>query len=259
MKRALGMCLIAVGMLTGCHEEKSSTLTVGMELSYPPFEMTDQQGRPSGVSVDLAEAMGRELNRPVKIENYAFDGLIPALRGGQIDCIISSMTATPERAKSVDFSDPYVTTGLGVLLPKVSVLASVDELNRPGVTIAVKKGTTGYLYAVDHLPLAKLLILDKENSAVLEVVEHKADAFIYDQMSIYQQWQKNLATTQALLRPIQRESWAIAVAPGHPDLLRQINSFLAHYREQGGFRDLSRKYLAEQMAAFEKMGVPFIF
>jgi len=49
-------------------------LRVGMELSYPPFEMTDPQGRPAGVSVRLAEALGRHLGREVVIENIAFDG-----------------------------------------------------------------------------------------------------------------------------------------------------------------------------------------
>ena len=66
-----------------------------MELAYPPFEMTDEQGRPDGISVALAEALGKFLGREVEIQNTAFDGLIPALKTGKIDLIISSMTATP--------------------------------------------------------------------------------------------------------------------------------------------------------------------
>ena len=49
-------------------------LRVGMELAYPPFEMTDTQGRPTGVSVRLAEALARHLGRDLVIENIAFDG-----------------------------------------------------------------------------------------------------------------------------------------------------------------------------------------
>ena len=55
-------------------------LVVGMELQYPPFEMSDKQGKPSGVSVDLAYALGKYLNREVVIENIAWDGLIPSLK-----------------------------------------------------------------------------------------------------------------------------------------------------------------------------------
>jgi polar amino acid transport system substrate-binding protein len=93
----------------------------------------------------------------------------------------------------------------------------------------------------------------------LEVVEGKSAAFIYDQMSIYQHWQKNLTTTRALLKPIQEEHWAIAVAPGQDELRQQINAFLAHFRQQGGFDRLGQKYLSQQETAFKQMGVPFVF
>ena len=78
-------------------------LTIGMELNYPPFEMTDPAGHPTGVGVDLAHALGDYLHRPIVIENMPFEGLIPALKTGRIDLIISSMTATDARRKSIDF------------------------------------------------------------------------------------------------------------------------------------------------------------
>jgi len=73
-------------------------LRVGMELSYPPFEMTDEQGEPMGVSVEIAKALSESLDRPLEILNIPFQGLIPALRTGKIDLIISSMTRTEQRA-----------------------------------------------------------------------------------------------------------------------------------------------------------------
>ncbi len=245
--------------LLGCARNNPTTLTVGMELSYPPFEMTDEQGKPTGVSVEMAEALGKELNLPVQIRNISFDGLIPALKSGEIDCIISSMTATPERAQAVDFSDPYVTTGLGILLPLNSKVGGVADLDVPDQIIAVKKGTTGHLYVVNHLPHAQILVLDKENAAVLEIVEGKATAFVYDQMSIYQQWRRNPTATRALLKPFQEEHWAIAVASGNNELRVKINTFLIHFRAEGGFDRLSAKYLHEQQEAFKQMNIPFLF
>ena len=99
--------------------EAVKPLIVGMELAYPPFEMTDPQGKPSGVSVDLATDLAKSLGRPVLIQNTAFDGLIPALKTGKVDLVISSLTATAEREKSIDFSDPYVSTGLCLLLKRI--------------------------------------------------------------------------------------------------------------------------------------------
>ena len=136
----LGCLLFAPAMVASA----APPLRVGMELSYPPFEMTDPQGRPTGVSVKLAEALGRHLSREVVVENIAFDGLIPALKTGKIDCIISSMTATPERSRSIAFSEPYLKTGLALLVGTASPVQSAADLDSPGRTIAVKKGTTGH-------------------------------------------------------------------------------------------------------------------
>ena len=143
-------------------------LVVGMELAYPPFEMTDPSGKPTGVSVDLATDLAKSLGRPVVIQNISFDGLIPALKTGKVDLVISSMTATAERAKSIDFSDPYISTGLCLLLKKDSTVQGVADLDRPGVKVAVKKGTTGHLYATGNLKKADILVLDKDSAAVLE-------------------------------------------------------------------------------------------
>ena len=177
--------------------------------------MTDQAGKPSGISVDIATELAKSLGRPVVIQNTAFDGLIPALKTGKVDVVISSMTATAERAKSIDFSDPYLTTGLCLLLKKDSTAKTIADLDKAGVKVAVKKGTTGHIYATNRLKKARILVLDKESAAVLEVSQGKADAFIYDQMSTYQNWQRNKATTRAILQPFQTESWAVGIRQGN--------------------------------------------
>jgi polar amino acid transport system substrate-binding protein len=257
-KACLFLLLIVSALFgTGIAAGNKDTLTVGMELSYPPFEMTDTKGQPTGVSVDLAEALGTALGMQVKIENMAFDGLIPSLKTGKIDLIISSMTATAERAQSIDFSDPYLQTGLCLLVRKNSSVEGISDLDKAGMTVAVKKGTTGHSYAGRQLKHARVLVLDKEAAAVLEVVQGKADAFIYDQMSIYSNWQRNPQTTRALLKPFQQESWAVGIRKGNDPLKARINVFLKEYRAAGGFEKLGDAWLKEQKQQFKRLGYPF--
>ena len=246
--------LLATGSVAA---EGVKPLVVGMELAYPPFEMTDTSGKPTGVSVDLATDLAKSLGRPVVIQNISFDGLIPALKTGKVDLVISSMTATSERAKSIDFSDPYLATGLCLLLKNDSPAKSIADLDRAGVKVAVKKGTTGHLYASDKLKNATVLVLDKESAAVLEVAQGKADAFIYDQMSTYQNWRRNSATTRALLEPFQKEYWAVGIRQGNDELKRQVNQFLKDYRQQGGFEQLGDRYLKEMKDEFKRLGYSF--
>jgi len=245
--------------LAGCSPKSHPQLVVGMELAYPPFEMIDPQGRAAGVSVDLARALGRYVGRDVQIANIPFDGLIPALQTGKIDLIISSLTATPERAKSIAFSDPYLTTGLCLLVGKTSPLQSIEDGDQPGRRVVVKRGTTGHIYASAHIKKAQVLVVDKEDACVLEVVQGKADAFIYDQISTYENWRRNPETTRPLLKPFQEESWAAGLRPGDTALLAGVNRFLKDFREHGGFEQLGDRYLKDQKEAFRKLGYPFYF
>jgi polar amino acid transport system substrate-binding protein len=229
-----------------------------MELSYPPFEMTDPQGRPTGVSVRLAEALGEHLGREVVIENVAFDGLIPALKTGKIDCIISSLTATPERARAIAFSEPYLKTGLALLVGVHSPVHSAADLDVRGRTISVKKGTTGHQYAAT-LKQARVLVLDKESAAVMEVAQGKADAFLYDSLSVFRNQRRHPDTTRAILQPFREETWAIGLRPGDEALRHQINEFLEAFRAAGGFERLGDEFLPEEKRAFKEQGLPFYF
>ena len=248
--------LLSAPIALGAAEKK---LVVGMDLSYPPFEMRDERGAPAGVSVDLAQALGAHLGRPVEIESIPFAGLIPALKTGKLDLIISSMTATPERAQSIDFSEPYVQTGLCLLVGAKTSIQSIADADRAGQTVVVVKGTTGHLYATQRLKSARVLVLDQPATCVLEVAQGKAEAFLFDQISMLKNWQKNQGTTRALLTPFQAETWAIGLRKGNDELRAQVNAFLADYRAKAGFERLGDRWLAEQKAEFKKLGVPFVF
>lgn len=255
---AMIFCLLLLG-ICHCAAAEEPPLNVGMELSYPPFEMMTPQGEASGVSVDIAEALGKDLNRQIIIDNIPFIGLIPALQTKKIDLIISSMSVTDERKQAVAFSQPYLTTGLCLLISAKSDLQTIDQANQLKRVIVVKSGSSGELYAQKNLKLAQLIILERESSSVLEVIQGKADAFIYDQFSVFTNWQKNLSTTRAALDPFKKETWAIALRQEDKALQAQVNAFLTRFRKEGGFERLGDKYLQTQKQAFKKLGIPFIF
>lgn len=260
-KRLIGLSAIfAFGLLAvSCSLKPKSTLVVGMELNYPPFEMVDPQGKSTGISVEMARELGKFLDKNVQIQNIPFDGLIPALKTGKIDLIISSMTETPERAKSIDFSDPYLRTGLCLLVNINAPIDSIDQADKPNISVAVKQGTTGQLYAQQHLRQARILALDKEDACVLEVVQNKAQAFIFDQMSILKHWQQHQDSTKAILKPFREEQWAVGIRSDDQSLKAQVNAFLVVFKRNGGFDKLGDKYLKEQKEQFRKLGIPFYF
>lgn len=259
MPPRLLLLLLLSFIFSSCEKSGPKPLRVGMDMSYPPFEMRDKNGEPAGVSVDLARALGEHLKRPVVLENTDFKGLVLALNTGRIDVIISSMTATEEGGRSVEFSDPYVRTGLCLLVGAKSDVRDIADLDAAGKKVAVVRGTTGQLWAKANLKKAAVLDLDKETMCVLEVTQGKADAFIYDQMSTLRNWQANPDTTRALLKPFREEGWAVAMKKGDLAMKANVNAFLAEFRARGGFRQLGDKWLKEQRDTFQKLGVPFVF
>jgi polar amino acid transport system substrate-binding protein len=263
-KIAIVLCVcLLLSMAVGCTPagtDNQKPLVVAMELAYPPFETKDDAGNPSGVSVDFAKAFGEYIGREVKIENTAWDGLIPSLQTGKAEMVVSSMTITEKRKETVDFSDPYANALLAILANKSSGISSIDDLNQAGKTVAVKTGTTGDTYAQAHLSNAEIIELADESACVTEVVQGKADAFIYDQLTIYRNWKANENTTVAVFIPFQDvEQWGVAVKKGNTALLDQLNAFIAKFKSEGGFDKLTEKYLSEEKSAFDELGFQWFF
>lgn len=268
MKKKIAVLLLAAMMCTlaacGAKDkakgDESEPLIVAMELAYPPFETKDADGNPSGVSVDFVKAFGEYIGREVVVENIAWDGLIPALQTGKADMVMSSMTITDERKETVDFSKPYANALLALLTNKDSGITSIEDMNVEGRKIAVKNGSTGYFYAQKNLPNAEIIALPDESACVTEVSQGKADGFIYDQLTIYRNWQANLDTTDAVFIPFQEaDQWGIAVQKGNTELLDELNDFIDKYTAEGGFDELTDKYLSEEKKAFEELGFKWFF
>lgn len=256
--------ILGIGTLTSCgnSSEKggSEPLVVAMELAYPPFETKDEKGNPTGISADFMKAFGTSIGREVQIENTSWDGLIPSLQTGKADIVISSMTITDARKEQVDFSKPYANSLLAILTNKNSGVTSIEDLNQSDKKIAVKIGSTGYLYAQKHLSNAQLIALPDESACVTEVSQGKADGFLYDQLTIYRNHMQNQDTTDAIFIPFQDvESWGVAVKKGNDELLAQVNTFIDEYRVEGGFDKLSETYLATEKKAFDEYGFQWFF
>ena len=273
---AMGVALVAAVLLAaglaGCSgggsaddaasggESGGKTLTVAMELAYPPFETRDEAGDAYGISPAFMQKFADAYGYDLVIENTAFDGLIPALQTDKADAVMSSITITDEREAEVDFTDPYAVAQLAILANAQSGIGSIDDLNQPDKTVAVKTGSTGDVYATKYLTNAQIVRLADESACVTEVVQGRADGFLYDQLTIYRNNQANPDTTEAVFIPFQDpEYWGIAVADGNDELRAQLNEFIEQCKQDGTFEELTQEYLADEKAAFDELGFRWFF
>ncbi len=265
MRKLLSLTVLLLAM---CGQDKSDKLVVGMELAYPPFETKDSAGEPTGISVDLAMALGEYLGKEVVIENTAWAGLIPALQTGKVDIILSSMGITEERKQTINFSDYYVQAPLAVVVNNKTSVKTLEELNDSNIVLAVQQGTTPHTFAEKYLPNAKINTFTSRSVATTEVVQGKADATIYDIMTAYYTTQEYPDTKLIPMDLSKLDdsaidelglTWGIAVKKGNDDLLKDINAFLKEFKAEGGFEVLGDKYLSEEKQEFKRLGLDFLF
>ncbi|MFM7605496.1 MAG: transporter substrate-binding domain-containing protein [Prosthecobacter sp.] len=251
------LLLLPVLLIACC--SKQDAIVIGMDATYPPFEFVDEKGQLSGVSVAIGKEIGQTTGKPVEFRNINFDGLITALRTGSIDLVISSMTASDERRKSIDFSDPYVKTGLAILAAKEAPVQSAADLQTPGRKLVVRLGTTGESWARQNLPKAEIKALDLDTACVMEVVNGNVDAWVYDQLSIMNFQAKHPDKTRALLNPLREESWAIGLRQGDDIQKKVVNETLARMRQNGQFTKLAEQFMAKERQMMKQQGLPFLF
>lgn len=255
--RCLFLALVCLSFVPGCSRE--DVLVIGLDATYPPFEFVDTQGRITGVSVAIGDEIGKTTGKKVTYRNMNFDGLIPALQSGQIDLIISSVTASEQRRQSIDFSEPYVKTGLSILAAKNSPVQSAADLKAPGRKLAVRIATTGEQWCRAELPEAQLVALDTDAACVLEVVNGTVDAWVYDQVSVMNYHAQHPERTRALLAPLRQESWAVALKKGNEGLKAQVNESIRRMKAEGAFARLADQYLAKERDLMKSQNLPFVF
>jgi len=146
--KKLALPMIAALMMSGA--AMAETVKVGVDTgAYPPFTIPAADGSWSGWEIDFMNAICAEAKLDCVITPTAWDGIIPALTGGQIDVIMSSMSITAERSKVIDFSDKYYNTPTVVIAGK-GLVASPDPAGLAGKVIGVQVSTTQEAYAMKY-------------------------------------------------------------------------------------------------------------
>jgi ABC-type amino acid transport substrate-binding protein len=117
------------------------TYNVAQDMAYAPFEYINDAGQPEGFDCDLIRAIAAEMGFAVNLVNTNWDGIIPSLLGRSSDMIISAMTITEERQKSVTFSEPYFEATQFIAVKKNSPIKTLSDLK--GKKVGVQNATTG--------------------------------------------------------------------------------------------------------------------
>ena len=148
-RRRLLILAAAVGLATGSPAAfAADTLSVGAYPTNPPFEYKNPDGKFEGFEVDVVTEAAKRAGMGVDIADYGFQALFSGIASKRIDVAISSITITPERLKTVSFTQPYYDSDMGIAAKADGGVKGEADLK--GKTVGVLSGSTGETWAKAH-------------------------------------------------------------------------------------------------------------
>ncbi|MEY4065995.1 MAG: hypothetical protein RIR26_2203 [Pseudomonadota bacterium] len=227
-------------------------LRVGLDPGFIPFEMKTPKGEMIGFDVDMISAFAASVGAKANFVDTRWEGIIPALVAKKFDLIVSGMTITEERKRTLLFSEPYYRAGLLALVSgkNKDKIKSAADLNQAGINIAVKVGTTADQYAAKNFPKATIRKLDAESDCANAVALGKMDAFIYDKPYLELFSARNAAKVVLLKDVLTVEDFGVAARRADHSLIDAFNAFLKNWKATGGYdRSLKTHFVEMPWAA----------
>ena len=244
--RKLALACIGAALLAGCGASSPDTLKMITQATFPPYEFLREQDV-VGIDVEICRAVAQKLGRGFQSETVDFDSVIPAVVSGKADLAAAGITITEDRKKIVDFSIPYVRTGIVVISKKSNPFADVAQLK--GRRIGVQAGTTSETYVLKQLGQEPARTRSPDE-AVADLKSGRNDFVIADADPA-----KNIVKDEPDLQTsglITSEEYAIAVRKGRPELLKAINETITELKADGRLAKWIEDFNAEADKLKEK-------
>lgn len=209
------------------------TIRVGMDV-FVPWAMKDKQGELIGFEIDVARHLAHDMGVKVEFVPTKWSGIIPSLIAGKFDVIIGGMSVTPERNMKINFTNPYYHTGQGVLAnKKMTEGFTVEDFNRPGITLAARLGSTGALAARERFPQATLRLFDDEPAAVQEVRNGRVHAMVAGQPLPAHSAAATPDILKAYPDQLLKEPISFGIRKGDVDTLNFFNNWIELVKSRG--------------------------
>ena len=243
----LGIIIVIFSVLPASAEWEK--IRIGTEGAYPPFNWVDNNGELKGFDIDIAKALCKVMNIKYEFVVQDWDGLIPGLLAKKYDCIIASMSMTPERRKRIDFTNKYYQTPARFVARKDAGI----EINKPalkGKIVGVQRATTHENFVQDKFgDSVKIKSYGTLDEAGLDLVSGRVDLVLGD----------SVALIDALLKKPEGKDFefvgpgytdvqyfgdgiGIAIPKGHPDLVKMFNKAIDQIRADGTYQKINAKY-----------------
>jgi polar amino acid transport system substrate-binding protein len=249
LKKILTGLVLAVVLLgvVSCAKKEPTKIVIASDATWPPMEMVDQNKNIVGFDVDLMNAAAKAGGFTVEFKNTAWDGIFAGLDNGKYDAVMSSVTITDERKKTMDFSTPYINAGQ-ILVVKSDVSGVEKLTDLAGKIVAAQIGTTG-AFEIDKVKDASKITAktyDEIGLAFEDLANGRVAAVVCDTPVAAQYALQNDSYKGKLKivgQAFTEEYYGVAVKKGNTKVLALINAGLKKVMDAGENKAIEDKWL----------------
>ena len=254
MKHTLPLAALAAAVATLSFADEAApaaeaaapgTIRMITEATFPPYEF--RQGTDVvGIDVEICKAVAKELGNTLAVEDVEFDSVLPSLIAGKAELAAAGITVTEDRKMMVDFSHPYVRTGIVFVFAKDKPFDAEKAEEAKGKRVGVQNGTTSADYVREKLGQEPEMF-DSPASAFAAMKAGKVDVVIAD-----------IDPAKAVIKGepdydvselLTVEEYAVAIKKGQPELLAAVNKVIDELDASGKLDEIKDDWTAKAEAA----------
>ncbi len=224
-------------------------LHMATNASFPPYEMTTDDGGYEGIDVEIATKIAEKLGLTLVVDDMEFSSVITSVQSGKEDMAMAGLTVSEERKQNVDFTDSYATGVQVIIVTDDSPVATVDDLANVSL-IGCQEGTTGYIYCSDTVENGgygedHVVAYPNGATAVQALLDGKVDAVVIDNEPAKAYVAANEGI-HILETEYVTEDYAIGVNKENPALREAINTALNELIADGTVQEIIDKYISAE-------------
>ena len=214
------------------------TMVVALNPEFAPFEfktLVDGKDTIVGADVKIAEAIGEELGVKVKFSSMSFNNVLASLQSGKADIAISGISATPERKKAYNFSEPYYESENVVLIKKTDLDKYTKTTSLDGLSVGTQKGTIQETVASEQLKGSKVVALTQNGEMINELKNGQIQAVVLEKTIAegYVANNDDLTISNITLKNDDADAYAVALPKDDDKLTKKVNKVINELKDSG--------------------------
>ncbi len=223
-------------------------LILGTSANMAPMTHSGEDGKVVGLDIDIARLMAKSMEAELTIKTLPFPDLLPALRRGDVDVVISNMTITTERNMQAAFVGPYMTSGKCIITKQENLARAeqAEDLNTPDTRMVAMAGSTSEDFVKTLLPEATLITTDNLEAGVKMVINDEVGGLLTDYPICLSTLKDNPnAGFVSLFSLLTYEPIGIALPPNDHLLVNWTENFLARLEGTGILAEIGKHWFGQ--------------